>query len=188
MAIPQSAAAAFRSRFIVRERSCPMKGVPAILCAAIVATTLGAPVAAAATPPANFGWLVNESKQNDKPVRWKVRGDIPPGALPAQYPSLIEMHWKYTPDAMGMPAQDVTADLARLEAAIDPIQGDRIAYLMVVVTGNGMRSWLWYAADPKAFASAMNRLIPGHPFPVTLHLGPNEPDWKTYRTMREKVH
>jgi hypothetical protein len=140
-------------------------------------------VAMAATP-GNLGWLTYDTTKGDKVVRMKVRNEIPPAATPAQYPNLVEMHWKYAPDAKGMPPQEVLTELARLEAATDPIQGDRVAYLMMVATGNGERMWLWYAADPKTFTAALNSLIPGHPFPITLRLGAAEPDWKTYRAMR----
>lgn len=163
-----------------------MKQIAAILCATLVSSALAADDLTIAKP-SNLGWLAFDSKKSDKVLRLKVRNEVPPAATPAKYPNPIEMHWKYTPDATGMPAESVTAEFARLEAAIDPIQGDKVAYLMIVATGNGERTWLWYTADPKAFAAALNSLVPGHLYPVTLHLGPAEPDWKTYRAMREKA-
>jgi hypothetical protein len=155
--------------------------------AAMLSFLTFAGVATAATP-GNFGWLNYETTKGDKVVRMKVRNEIPPAAMPAQYPNLIEMHWKYAPDAKGMPSPEIMTELARLEAATDPIQGDRVAYVMAVATGNGERTWLWYAGDPKVFAAALNDLLPGHPFPITLHLGAKEPDWKTYRAMRGQAH
>ena len=137
---------------------------------------------------ANIGWLVGESKQNEKVLVLKVRNEIPSEALPAKYSTAIEIHWKYTPDSRGMPAESVLAQFARLEADTDPLQGDRLGYLMVVLTGNGERRWLWYVADPTAFAAGLSRLLPGHPFPITLNAAATEPNWKTYRSMREKVH
>jgi len=162
-----------------------MKQTASILGATILASLLFASVAAAATP-GNFSWLTYETTKADKVVKMKVRSEIPPGATPAQYPNLIEMHWKYTPGATGMPAPALLTEFARLEAAIDPIQGDRVAYLMIVATGNGDRTWLWYAADPKTFTAALNNLLPGHPFPITLHLAANESDWRTYLATRGK--
>jgi hypothetical protein len=160
-----------------------MKQIAAILSATLIASTI-----AAATTPPNLGWLKFESKVSDKVLMWKVRNETPPAVSPAQYPNRIEMHWKYTPDAAGMPSPDAEANFARLEAAMDPVQGDHVAYLMMIVTGNGDRTWFWYAGDPKAFAAALNDLLPGHPYPITLHLGGNEPDWKTYQTLRGNKH
>ena len=163
-----------------------MKRLAAALGAALVASVL-----AAATPsvdkPANIGWLAMITKEQGNLFSVKVRNAIPADAQPAQYPNAIEMHWKYPPDPKGLPSETVLTQIARLEATLDPIQGDRVGYLMMIVTGNGERTWLWYVADPKAFGAALNRLIPGHPFPITLNIAGQEPDWKTYRAMREKV-
>jgi hypothetical protein len=164
-----------------------MKRIAVALCAALIATAL-----TAATPPtakqANVGWVTTISKVKDNLLSVKVRNDIPADAQPAKYPNAIEMHWKYPPDAKGLPSEKVLTQIAKLEAALDPIQGDKVGYLMMIVTGAGERTWLWYVADPKAFAASLNRLIPGHPFPITLNAAAKEPDWKTYRAMRDKIH
>jgi hypothetical protein len=165
-----------------------MKRIAVTICAALFVSTLSAavPTTTAAAKPANNGWLLTQSK--DKRLLVKVRNQIPASASPANYSHAVEMHWKYVPDALGMPAEKVVAQIAKFEAAIDPIQGDRVGYLMMIVTGNGERTWLWYVADPKAFGAALNRLVPGHPYPITVNIAQKEPDWKTYRTMREKIH
>ena len=97
---------------------------------------------------------------------------------PAKYPNAVEMHWKYAPDSKGMPPEKVVTQIAKFEATLDPLQGDRVGYLMMIVTGSGERTWLWYAADPKAFAKELNQLIPGHPFPITLNAAAKEPDFR----------
>jgi hypothetical protein len=149
-------------------------------------------VLCAATPDVpsqpNNGWVVIPSKKEDKLLLLKVRNEIPSDVQPANYPTAIEMHWKYAPDSKGMPSEKVVTQIARFEAAIGPIEGDRVGYLMMIVTGTGERTWLWYTADPKAFARELNRLLPGHPFPIALNVGEKEVDWKTYRAMRTKVH
>ncbi len=170
-----------------------MKRIAVTICASLVATALSAavptttaPTTTAGAKPANNGWLLTTSK--DKRLLVKVRNQIPASTSPAKYPQAIEMHWRYAPDSLGMPPEKVVAQIAKFEAAIDPIQGDRLGYLMMIVTGNGERTWLWYVADPKAFGAALNRFVPGHPFPITVNIAQKEPDWKTYRTMREKMN
>ena len=164
-----------------------MKRITVALCAALITSALAADAPVPAKPP-NLGWFVAASNKNGKFVVVKVRREIPADAKPAQYPNVIEMHWKYAPDIQGMPAEMVISQMAKLDAAIDPIQGDHVGYLMVTITGNGERTWIWYVNDPKAFGAELNRLIPGHPFPITLNADASEPDWKTYREAREKVH
>jgi hypothetical protein len=166
-----------------------MKRIAVVLCAALAAITL---IAATPAPvpdkPHNNGWIVNTSKQHDHLLLLKVRNEVPADVQPAKYPNALEMHWKYAPDAKGMPPEKVVTQIAKFEATLDPLQGDRVGYLMMIVTGSGERTWLWYTADPRAFARELNELIPGHPFPVTLNAAAKEPDWKTYRAMREKMH
>ncbi len=161
-----------------------------IAVALIVATTALAIRAAvpAISSQSNNGWVVITSKQHDKLLLLKVRKEIPADVHPASYPTAIEMHWKYAPDANGMPAEKVVGQIAKFEAAIGPIEGDRVGYLTMIVTGTGERTWLWYTADPKAFARELNRLLPGHPYPIALNVGAKEADWQTYRAMRTKVH
>jgi hypothetical protein len=171
-----------------------MKRIAVTICAALVAsalfaaapTTTAVPTTTASAKPANNGWVLMLSK--DKRLLVKVRNQIPASTSTANYPHAIEMHWRYAPDSLGMPAEKVVAQIAKFEATIDPIQGDRVGYLMMIVTGNGERTWLWYVADPKAFGAALNRFAPGHPYPITVNIAQKEPDWKTYRTMREKMN
>jgi hypothetical protein len=174
-----------------------MKRLAVALCAALIASALIAdtpalpkktPVAAQTDKGPNVSWLVSLSKQADSLLLLKVRNEVPPDAQPAKFPTAIEMHWKYAPDAKGMPADKVVTQIAKFEAAVDPIQGDHLGYLMMIVTGKGERTWLWYVSDPKAFAAELNRLIPGHPYPITLSAGSKELNWNTYRAMRQKIH
>jgi len=165
-----------------------MKRIAVALCTALTASALIAAVPAPPNRGPNIGWVVTTSKQDDSLLLLKVRNEVPPTVQPAKYPNAIEMHWKYAPDSKGMPAEKVVGQIAKFEAAVDPIQGDHLGYLMMIVTGKGERTWLWYVADPKAFAAELNRLVPGHPYPIALNIAAKEPDWKTYRAMREKIH
>jgi hypothetical protein len=165
-----------------------MKRIAVALCAALIASALPAATPNAPNRGPNIGWVVTTSKQDDSLLLLKVRNEVPPTVQPAKYPNAIEMHWKYAPDSKGMPAEKVVGQIAKFEAAVDPIQGDHLGYLMMIVTGKGERTWLWYVADPKAFAAELNRLVPGHPYPIALNVAAKEPDWKTYRAMREKIH
>lgn len=164
-----------------------MKRILAIaLGAALMASALSAQTTAPAKP-VSIGWVTTIIKLHDNLLSVKVRDNIAADVQPAKYPNAIEMHWKYDPDDKGLPTARVLSQFAKLEADLDPIQGDRVGYLMMIVTGNGERTWLWYVADPRAFGAELNRLIPGHPYPITLNATGQEPDWTTYRAMREKV-
>jgi hypothetical protein len=165
-----------------------MKRILAIVLGAMfIASSLVAQTPAPPKPP-SIGWVGTMMTRHDQLLYVRVRNEIPAGVEPAKYPNVIQMHWKYVPDSKDMPTDRELSRIEKLEADIDPIQGDRAGYLMMIVTGNGERTWLWYVADPKAFGDELNRLIPNHPYPITLNATGKEPDWTTYRAMRGKVH
>jgi hypothetical protein len=171
-----------------------MKGLMMKRIALAAAAVLMAFAAMAATPPPappeppRSGWIFVESKKADTHLLVSVRDEVPADVQPSKYPNVVEMHWRYKPDNIGLPAPAVVTQISKFEATIDPLQGDKLGFPMMIVTGSGERTWLWYVADPKAFTTALNRLLPGHPFPVVLNAAAKEPDWKTYRAMRAKIH
>src|SRR5882672_8190391 len=104
-----------------------MKRIAVFLCAALIASALIAATPVPAPVPdkgPNNGWIVTTSKQHDQLLLLKVRSEMPA---------------KYAPDSKGMPAEKVVAQIAKFEATLDPIQGDRVGYLMMIVTGSGER-------------------------------------------------
>jgi hypothetical protein len=164
-----------------------MKRILGFVLGAMIIASLLAAEAPAPVKPVSIGWVGTMMTAHDRLVFVKVRAEVPAGVEPAKYPNVIQMHWKYVPDDEGMPTNRILTQLEKLEADIDPIQGDRAGYLMMIVTGSGERTWLWYVADPKAFGDELNRLIPNHPYPITLNATGKEPDWATYRAMKAKV-
>src|SRR5450631_2517124 len=103
-----------------------MKRIAVALYAALVASALVAADTPAPPKPPNIGWLVTQLKMRDKAFFVKVRNEVPESVLPAKYPNAIEVRWKYAPDSLGMPSESVVSEIARFEAAIDPIQGDHL--------------------------------------------------------------
>jgi hypothetical protein len=156
------------------------------LGAAFIASALAAETPAPAKP-VSIGWIGTMMTMHDSLLFVKVRNEIPAEVEPAKYANVIEIQWKFVPDEKGLPTNRILAQLEKLEADLDPIQGDRAGYLMMIVTGNGERTWLWYVADLQAFGAELNRLLPDHPYPITLKATGKEPDWTTYRAMRMRV-
>jgi hypothetical protein len=116
-----------------------MKRIAVALFAALIASALTAATPASVPVPdkgPNNGWIVNTSKQHDHLLLLKVRSEVPADVQPSKYPNALEMHWKYTPDAKGMPSEKVVTQIAKFEATLDPLQGDRVGYLMMIVTGS----------------------------------------------------
>src|SRR6266851_5395026 len=128
MAKPQSAAAVSRALSGSHE-GIWMKRFAVAFGTAFIASVLTAETPAPAKP-VNIGWVTTITKLHDNLLSVKVRDNIAADAQPAKYPNAIEMHWKYVPDEKGLPTARVLSQFAKLEADLDPIQGDRIGYLM----------------------------------------------------------
>jgi hypothetical protein len=73
--------------------------------------------------------------------------------------------------------------MAQLEDLLEEgLESVRQAFLTVVVTGNGVREWQWYARDAKKTMELVNETL-GHlePFPVRFSFQ-DDPDWTGYRS------
>ena len=54
------------------------------------------------------------------------------------------------------------------------------AFLSVIVTGNGVREWQWYARDPKSVMELVNKTLGElDPFPVQFRFQ-DDPEWVGY--------
>src|SRR3954453_5342162 len=107
MAAPPSVATASHAPSGSHERNHRMKRIAVALSAALTASALIAAVPPSPNRGPNIGWVVTTSKKADDLLLLKVRNEVPPDAQPAKFPNAIEMHWKYAPDATGMPAEKV---------------------------------------------------------------------------------
>jgi hypothetical protein len=60
------------------------------------------------------------------------------------------------------------------------LEGVGEAFLSVVVTGNGVREWQWYARDPEMIMDLVNKTL-GHlePFRVQFSFQ-DDPEWQGY--------
>lgn len=119
------------------------------------------------------------------PMLFRYRNDLPVKDT-AQFPLLVSMLWEYDgTESTGMPDNEVLAKMERLEDAIDSIDDAQAAFLMVVVTGNNRREWIWYTDDTTRFALLLNKTLRGRPkFPLDLSAS-EDPGWRTYLGIRE---
>ncbi len=128
----------------------------------------------------NGQWAMTAGEDNGRPVIFRVRTDRPYGLVPAAYPHLISVVWKYESDnPVGMPS---SADSERMTEFEDLLAGAlhkaTAAVLMAVETGTGVRAWQWYARDPDEVVDLVNAaLAEKEPFPVEF-AGEEDPAWE----------
>src|SRR5436305_14015095 len=92
-------------------------------------------------------WNVAQLEKNGKPLLVRYRSERPPGAEAAAFPFLLSATWAYQPNEFGLPAADEMELMDKFEDALaSALETSQTAHLMVILTGNGERDWLWYAS------------------------------------------
>jgi hypothetical protein len=135
--------------------------------------------------PGQDRWAIAHAEEDGMPILFRYR-NAPPVKDTAQFPFLISILWIYDGDAhAGMPDNDVLGEMERFEDVLDFIDDARGGFLMVAVTGNNRREWIFYTDDTTHFMSLLNANLPGRPkFPLDLSAS-EDPQWLTYLTIRE---
>jgi hypothetical protein len=127
-------------------------------------------------------WSVATAEDDGKPLIFRIRNQAPSFATKANFPHLLTVSWQYeSPNDQGMPAPAQAQRMAELEHLLEAgLDGAREAFLTVVVTGNGVREWQWYARDPDKIMELVNQTL-GHlePFPVEFSFQ-DDPAWQGY--------
>lgn len=127
-------------------------------------------------------WSVAEAQKNGKPLIVRYRSKRPEGVAPANYPFLLSATWSYQPATpAGLPSEQDVELMSRFEDALESaLESSGSAYLMVVLTGNGDRDWLWYSRGKEDSMRQVNRALKGHkPYPVQFSVQP-DPRWRAY--------
>jgi hypothetical protein len=130
-------------------------------------------------------WAIAHAEEDGMPILFRYRNESPVKDT-AELPFLVSILWIYDGDATtGMPDNQVLGEMERFEDALDSIDGSGAGFLMVAVTGNDRREWIWYTSDPNRFMSFLNAALKGRPkFPLDLSAS-EDPAWLTYLTIRE---
>lgn len=127
-------------------------------------------------------WSVAEAQKNGKPLIVRYRSRRPEGVAPAGYPFLLSATWSYQPATLaGLPSEQDVELMSRFEDALESaLESSGSAHLMVVLTGNGDRDWLWYSRGEEDSMRQVNRALKGHkPYPVQFSVQ-RDPRWRAY--------
>lgn len=127
------------------------------------------------------------AEDDGKPLIFRIRETAPAFATKATFPKLLAVTWQFDPDTNnGMPLQGTVERMQQFEDLLEPVFANaRQAFLTVVVTGNGVREWQWYAKDPDAVMKLVNETLGElDPFPVEFSFQ-DDPDWLGYSRFLE---
>jgi len=99
-------------------------------------------------------------------------------------PVRVFLVWRYESDS-GMPANEDRQRMDLMEDALEPlVEASGAAILAIVLTGEGVREWTYYARSEHEFMAGLNRALSGHTaFPVEIHVN-DDPEWSAYDDFR----
>jgi hypothetical protein len=127
------------------------------------------------------GWVVVSGKHDGKPLIVRFRATMPRQLTPGRYPTLTTIVWRYEGAASGLPPDDVSTRMDRLEDLLaQRVEAQGVAFHTATVTGDGTREWQVYAQSEDAMTRALNDALRGDPvYPIEIHFAP-DPEWLQY--------
>jgi hypothetical protein len=126
-------------------------------------------------------WSVTQLEKNGRPLLVRYRSERPQAAEAAAFPFLLSATWAYQANEFGLPAAEEMERMDRFEDALaSALETSRTAYLMVILTGNGERDWLWYTTGEEEAMRQVNQALQGHkPYPIQFSVQKDR-GWKAY--------
>lgn len=106
-----------------------------------------------------------------------------------RYTDRIEITWRYTADAAGMPLDDDARLMGEVDDALrEALRKEKACILTGIYTGDGRRDWIVYTKNPRIFNSVLNRALAEFPLlPLELY-AEKDPDWAEYLEMRSLTY
>jgi Family of unknown function (DUF695) len=129
-------------------------------------------------------WSVATAMDGEMPLIIRFRSQPPAGINKTNYQDMIAITWQYEADeeSSGMPGEAEKERMDELEDLLMPaLESAKVAFLTVIVTGNGVREWQWYSRSAEALIDTMNKCLGSLPaFPISIS-AQKDPDWATYQ-------
>ena len=126
-------------------------------------------------------WSVIQSEKNGKPLLIRYRSERPRDVETAAFPFLLSATWTYQANEAGLPAPEELELMGKFEDALESaLDASQTAHLMVILTGNGERDWLWYTCGEAEAMRQVNQALKGHkPYPVEFSVQQDR-RWRAY--------
>lgn len=130
---------------------------------------------------ANDQWTVAQGQKNGRPLLIRYRSQRPQGVDTAAFPFLLSATWSYQPNDYGLPSAEEMELMDNFEDVLaSALEGSQTAHLLVVLTNNGERDWLWYTCGEQEVMSQVNKALKGHRcYPVQFSVQKDR-TWRAY--------
>lgn len=126
-------------------------------------------------------YFTAEGEQGGKPVIYRSMENVPEGQKESDFPNLINIYWPFELEVNnGMPNSQTNENQIAFEDAIESLDQNGVSHLMLVVTGNGRKEWIWYVKDVDSWMNQLNEKLKGHEvYPIEVEIE-QDPKWSTY--------
>lgn len=135
-------------------------------------------------------WAVVEGQVDGKPIFIRHAVSLDKRVIPAEYPYAASISVPYKADSTGMPQErTVFQELNNVEDMLAAqLENKQRSLFAGVVTNEGVRTFIFYTADPKAVTSIVRSLQKGTETKLNLDITLDK-DWKLYReTLQAPAH
>lgn len=133
-------------------------------------------------------WVVASAEEDGQQVLFRFRAIVPPKVEPSEFPDLVNIYWTFDGAAnAGMPESSLHDRMVELENRLDSIEGPATGFLVLSITGNNRKEWVWYVRERGVFMERVNEALSGpEPFPVEFAAS-SDPNWDNYRGLLGSV-
>lgn len=134
-------------------------------------------------------WTAPTVADNGLTVMVTGRDGVQEAIDSGRYTGRIEITWRYTADASGMPLDDDAKLMGEVDDALrDALRKEKACILTGIYTGDGRRDWIVYTKNPRIFNSVLNRALADFPLlPLELY-AEKDPEWAEYLEMRSLTY
>lgn len=126
-------------------------------------------------------YFTAQGEENGKPIIYRSLHAVPFGERESDFPYLINIYWAFDAESNnGLP--DAISNEAQIEFEnhLESLDSNGISHLMLVVTGNGRKEWVWYVSNIESWMDEFNNLLSDCPvYPIEIE-NDLDPEWNTY--------
>lgn len=126
-------------------------------------------------------YFTAQGEENGKPIIYRSLHAVPSGEKESDFPYLINIYWAFDAESNnGLPDASSNEAQIEFENHIESLDTNGFSHLMLVVTGNGRKEWVWYVSNIESWMDEFNNLLSECPvYPIEIE-NDFDPAWDTY--------
>lgn len=131
-------------------------------------------------------WSSPTESENGRLIIVTGRRDVEPAIETGEFNDRIEITWKYSGEANGMPDKETSMQMEAVTNALQAaFKNASVAVMTGIYTGDDERNWVFYVRKLEVFGKVFNKALSEFPLlPITLY-AEKDPEWSEYREMKD---